>query len=177
MKVCDWLTHISCWPQVAIWTSVSGTSVLASFFSLEGEFQNVSIWKKSKKRHYSSTTHYTSDDVAFWWRCSVSFANMQCSVLLPAITLYYHISFDLPVFFLCVFFFKHCWNWYCTMFEQRASGPLCHFCFGGGIRRLLYWESGFTPIVHTRSQPFCSAPVVGFHLSFDIFRIKGDNLQ
>lgn len=63
------------------------------------------------------------------------------------------------------------------MFEQRASGPLCHFCFGGGIRRLLYWESGFTPIVHTRSQPFCSAPVVGFHLSFDIFRIKGDNLQ
>lgn len=33
----------------------------------------------------------------------MSFANMQCSVRRPAITLYYHISFDLPVF-LWVFF-------------------------------------------------------------------------
>lgn len=56
MKVCDWLTHISCRPQVAVWTAVFGTSMLASFFSLEGEFQKCvyleEIQKKTLFIHY-----------------------------------------------------------------------------------------------------------------------------
>lgn len=52
----EWLTHISCRPQVAVWTAVFGTSMLASFFSLEGEFQKCvyleEIQKKTLFIHY-----------------------------------------------------------------------------------------------------------------------------
>lgn len=73
-SVTDWLTFLAGlkWPfelqflALLCWLHFSASKVNS---------KNVSIWKKSKKRHYSSTTHYTSD-VAFWWRCSVSFANM-----------------------------------------------------------------------------------------------------